>query len=455
MPDALVDQIARAVLYEGHILYPYRTSVKNRQRWTFGGLYPRSYCEGEAGGDAWAMQTQGLVHGNPSTNLRVTVRFLHPLARRVGRLDPPLREWPQDREPHYQFVESLQVGPRQIPSWQEAVERSVTLEPSTLGELLAEPRRQKFAFGGSRILEPVCEPEGQFVGVIVREQEPIAGVLELSAEALQDELFRVTLGIQNHSVWENSDGGRRDQAVLRSLMSTHTVLEIEGGEFVSLMDPPAAWAGCASDCQNVGTWPVLVGSPGDKRTLLSAPIILYDYPQIAPESPGDLFDGTEIDEILTLRILTLTDEEKQAMAGLEERSRALLERTESLAPAELLKLHGVLRTPPAGAADSVVMSPWNPWEDRPGLSSVRVAGRELKPGNRVRLHPGGRADIFDLALDGKSARIESIEQDFEDQIQLAVVIDDDPGRDLGQQRLPAHRFFFRLSEVEPLPDEIP
>jgi hypothetical protein len=200
---------------------------------------------------------------------------------------------------------------------------------------------------------------------------------------------------------------------------------------------------------------VLVGSPGDKRTLLSAPIILYDYPQIAPESPGDLFDGTEIDEILTLRILTLTDEEKQAMAGLEERSRALLERTESLAPAELLKLHGVLRTPPAGAADSVVMSPWNPWEDRPGLSSVRVAGRELKPGNRVRLHPGGRADIFDLALDGKSARIESIEQDFEDQIQLAVVIDDDPGRDLGQQRLPAHRFFFRLSEVEPLPDEIP
>ena len=76
--------------------------------------------------------------------------------------------------------------------------------------------------------------------------------------------------------------------------------------------------------------------------MLSAPIILSDYPQIAPESPGDLFDGTEIDEILTLRIMTLTDAEKQAMIAVDDRV-AVLERTEALAPEQLMRLHGTIR----------------------------------------------------------------------------------------------------------------
>ena len=88
---------------------------------------------------------------------------------------------------------------------------------------------------------------------------------------------------------------------------------------------------------------MLVGDEGDTDTILSAPIILYDYPQIAPESPGELFDGTEIDEILTLRIMTLTDDEKAAMAAVDERARAVLARTESLGKEQLLGLHGTLR----------------------------------------------------------------------------------------------------------------
>jgi len=93
----------------------------------------------------------------------------------------------------------------------------------------------------------------------------------------------------------------------------------------------------------MGTWPVLVGEPGQRDTMLSSPIILYDYPQIAPESPGALFDGTEIDEILSLRILTLTDQEKLEMANGDERARQILERTESMPPEQFLKMHGVLR----------------------------------------------------------------------------------------------------------------
>src|SRR5207302_2378145 len=126
-------------------------------------------------------------------------------------------------------------------------------------------------------------------------------------------------------------------------VSTHTLLGVRTGEFISLLDPPEVCREAAAACRNIGTWPVLVGEEGDRDTMLSSPIILYDYPQVAPESPGDLFDGTEIDEILTLRILTLTDDEKQEMRDSDDRARLILERTEATPLEHFQKLHGALR----------------------------------------------------------------------------------------------------------------
>jgi hydrogenase maturation protease len=88
----------------------------------------------------------------------------------------------------------------------------------------------------------------------------------------------------------------------------------------------------------------LIGEAGDRDTILSSPIILYDYPQIAPESAGDLFDGTEIDEILSLRIMTLTDDEKREMRESDQRASQILDRTESLPEEQFMKLHGVVRS---------------------------------------------------------------------------------------------------------------
>jgi len=96
------------------------------------------------------------------------------------------------------------------------------------------------------------------------------------------------------------------------------------------------------------------------------------------------------------------------------------------------------------------MNSWDPLGEKPRLDSIRVAGVDLKPGDCVRLWPLGRADILDIALEGKTATIEAIEQDFEDRIYLAVTVDEDPGKDLGQQRKPGHRFFFGVEEVEPM-----
>jgi len=93
---------------------------------------------------------------------------------------------------------------------------------------------------------------------------------------------------------------------------------------------------------------------------------------------------------------------------------------------------------------------WQLLEDRTALNVISVGGVELKQGDRVRLKPRTRGDVFDLALVGKTALIEAIEEDYEGNAHLAVVIDDDPGRDLGLLRQPGHRFFFSIEEVEPL-----
>jgi hypothetical protein len=240
--------------------------------------------------------------------------------------------------------------------------------------------------------------------------------IELTAEPAAEGLFRFRIQIRNRAAFE---GVGREEALTRSMLSVHTILTLEHGEFVSLIDPPEDCREQARACRNIGAWPVLAGDENERRTILSAPIILYDYPQIAPESRGDLFDGTEIDEILTLRILTLSDEEKAAIRTGDARAREILERSESLPQAHLAKLHGALR----------------------GLH---------RPGARVRLQPKRSADILDLALQGKTAIIEAVESDLEGHTHVAVVLEDDPGRDLGLARQPGHRFFFSPEEVEPI-----
>ncbi|HEX5270152.1 MAG TPA: hypothetical protein VFW33_06695 [Gemmataceae bacterium] len=341
MNRSAVDRIADTVLYEGYILYPYRPSVKNRQRWTFGGLYPAAWCR-PGGGDASACQTECLVSGGPETTFEAVVRFLHLTARQAGEVAPPLAHWPA-AEPPFRPVETLRVGERLYPTWQEAEPREVSFEGITFGQLTGHPQRRPFSFGGERRLEPVRSEGGEVVGVLVREQRAVEGVIEASARESGEGLYRVTLRVGNRTPL--ADGARldRDEALLHAFVSTHAILGVRGGEFVSLLDPPEPWREAAAGCRNVGTWPVLAGEEGRRDMMLSSPIILYDYPQVAPESPGDFFDGTEIDEMLTLRILTMTDDEKRQMAAVDERAGALLARTEAMAREQLLGLHGTVR----------------------------------------------------------------------------------------------------------------
>ena len=180
--------------------------------------------------------------------------------------------------------------------------------------------------------------------MVDRKQESVHGKVEISATRVADDLFKLQARVNNLTPLEgNADQTSRDSALMRSLVSAHTLLGVAEGQFVSLLDPPENLKTHAASCENIGAWPVLVGVEGACDTMLASPIILYDYPQIAPESPGDLFDGTEIDEILALRIMTMTDDEKREMRNTDARARKILERTEALPIEHLAKLHGTLR----------------------------------------------------------------------------------------------------------------
>jgi hypothetical protein len=342
-----VEKIAEAVLYEGYMLYPYRASaVKNQQRWNFGVLCPRSYSEEQNGSEAWMMQTQCLLRGNSSARLGVKVRFLQlvnrSVGRSIGRPTQSLGELSAKEGVELGIVDKLEVDGQTFVPWQEAMEREVVvprLRPASVLFALPSP----FDFLAGRELEPVRDESGRIAGAIVREWEALSGWIEVDAEECQNGVHKITVRVRNLTSYETSPEQRRADALMYSLVSAHTILTVEGGEFVSLLDPPEDLKCVAAECQNIGTWPVLVGEEGDCGTMLSSPIILYDHPQIAPESPGSLFDGTEIDEILSLRILTLTDEEKREMRQSDDRAREVLERTENMPPEQFMKLHGALR----------------------------------------------------------------------------------------------------------------
>jgi len=178
----------------------------------------------------------------------------------------------------------------------------------------------------------------------VREQQAIEGTVEVTAEQKLPGVFRITARVVNDVQMDPSLIKERDAALMRALVSTHIVLTLADGDFASQTDPPPGLEPIVSECSNIGCWPVLVGEENDRRTMLASPIILYDYPKLAPQSPGDLFDGTEIDEILTLRIMTLTDDEKRQVAAVDHRAADMLARTENLAREQLMNLHGTVRT---------------------------------------------------------------------------------------------------------------
>jgi len=293
----LARKVADAVLYEGYMLYPYRHSaLKNQERWSFGILYPPAYEEVQGGTERSIMHSECLLETAEETGapkMQLELRFLQP-------------------------------GPRE----------AVTERFMNFGiELSQDSELVPFSF-------------------LASDCQQVDGSICIRQQKIGNGLMKVTSEVRNESAFPGPKTCDRDLALEYSMLSAHTILEIQNGRFISLLDPPKHLSDVVSRCKNIGNFPVLVGNEGERSLMLCSPIVLYDYPQIAPESAGDFYDATEMDEMLTLRVMTLTDEEKSEMRAADARVRQMLERTEQTAREQLIKTHGSFRDLKPGRAKS-------------------------------------------------------------------------------------------------------
>ncbi|WP_030439884.1 hypothetical protein [Actinoplanes subtropicus] len=406
--------VADAVLYEGYLLYPYRASAaKNRSRWQFGVLGPPAAASPAFAEDPRMAMRCLLPSAVRPGSVTIHLRFLQLQARQV--LDADCRA-----------VTSLRHRDETVLSWDEAVEHELTF-----GLSLASDRSDFPVFIPGGVDE---EPLGDD-GLIVRRRWPLTARVRVRVEA--DDFRRLSIEVTNEHPDEVTS---KDQAIRHSLLGAHLLLEAHDATFVSMQDPPPAAAAAAARCHQERCWPVLAGS---ETVLLGAPIILYDNPAVAAQSPGALFDATEIDEILTLRVMTMTDQEKAEARATDPRAGAIVDRCDTLTPGELQRLHGT----------RLDDSPWwDPATDDPGPDSVLINGVRVGQGSLVRVHPNRRADAQDLFFAGQVARVTAVMSDVDGGTHVALVLVDDPAADLHDWY--GRYFYFAPDELEPIDKEV-
>ena len=343
-----VEPLVESLLWEGYALYPYTPgAAKNATPTPFGIIYPPAYA---AALDTTFdhLRVECIVEAKSAhAQLTGDVRFLISSGERHRARDERAR----------------------MPS-------------STLEELACAERSAAFEFQGA--------------------DGPIDVRLRASASPLHHGRARVLFWVENRTPVK--PGLDRAQALRHSLLSTHPVLSIAGGRFVSPLEAPA--------CASVNTFPVLAAPRDD--VLLGATIMLPDHPEIAPESRGGLFDSTEIEEALLLHVQVLSDDEREAIAADDPTVHAMVDRAMTATPDDLLALHGrtTLRDPTRG-------------ED-----SVEVNGRRFARGQKVVLRPGERADLHARMAAGRTATIEKLMVDYDGRVHVGVTIDGDPGQEL-------------------------
>jgi len=477
-------QVADAVLYEGYLLYPYRaSSAKNQVRWQFGILGPPGAVAAGAGEEP-SLSAQVLLESQASATIDVHLRFLQVQARVVERRT----------DEGWTAVDELMVGGTRWIPYHEAVSREIPLLGLPLGEVTAG-RTVEVTLPAGEDIEELHE-DGRLVGRLVRTRWALRGAVSVAAcPGADPRLVVLSVGVDNRTAW--SPGSvvgwtARDVAARYSFVGTHLLLTAQGTRFVSLLDGPSWAAHDGSSCSQSRCWPVLVADDDGADAVLVSPIILGDHPTIAPESAGDLFDATEIDEILTLRVMTMTEQERSEARGTDPRAAAILARCDAMTDEALGLLHGARRPAdpaapdrgfPAYAGDSPFSAdelpvygeelpwspvegdelPWSPvegeevpwWDARedaraePTQDAVLVDGIPVAKGSRVLLRPSRRADAQDLFLAGLTAVVTRVYFDVDGGTHVAVVLEDDPGKDLYDAT--GRFFYFGPEEIEPLP----
>jgi len=389
-----IEELVRSLLYEGYALYPYTPGVKNATPTPFGIVYPPAYAEAQPA--AFSMlRLEAVLQADPDALLHGTVLFLQATGER-----------------------------------HEATERSIELGPITLAELTRGVVREGFGF-------PMDDGR-------------LSGRLAMRAEALSPELARIRLCVHNETELADAAEASRGEALRHSLVSTHPLLEVETGRLISPLERHGPEGEAALACEPLNTFPVLLGD--EDRAILGAAIVLPDHPELAPESLGNLFDNTEIEEALLLHVHALSEDEREEISAQDPAVREMIERAEATTGDQIMGLHGRLTyTEPDADQRHANGGPPKP---PPGLDEIQgereiaAAGTTVRLGDKIVLRPGTEGDVYDKILDGRMATVERIYRGYDERIYLGVTVDDDPGQELLRE---TGRFlFFFADEVEPV-----
>jgi len=500
--------VADAILYEGYLLYPYRqSSRKNQARFQFGVLMPPAYAAVDSG-EPSASQTECLAECAADARVQILLRFLHVQQRLVEEAAGPDQSGSAQSGPaRWQDVPALTVDGTEFTRFTEAMEREERADLA-VASLAGDGAILPFHIDAGETAEDLTDARGAMAGRLIHRWDALDGVLRVQGERVAGpyQALRLRVRVENRTEPDPAAGplAKREDGLRYALVAAHTLIGIPGGSFISMTDHPEWAAAEVATCTNVGTWPVLAGPADCHDLVLSSPVILYDHPEIAPESAGDLFDATEIDEILTLRTMALTDEEKREARATDPRAADLIDRLDGLPPEMLEKLHGAIRylepsagpvtqgpvtpgsgtpgsgtpgsgtpgsgTPGSGepepigpfpaapAADDVPVfqTPDAPWWD-PGADSsvspesdqVVIEGVTVARGSKVRMRPGTRrADAQDLFLIGREALVEAVLYDVDGKVHVAVSPVADPLAEL--QRSHGRFLYFAPDELEPI-----
>ena len=246
----LARKVADSVLYEGYMLYPYRPSaLKNRQRWSFGILYPPAYPEVALGTERSSFHSECLVETTADVVIHVQLRFLHLFSRQYAAVVDGISE----------PVPSLFVDDQRFDSWDEPIERSVEF-PVTI---LSTAQQHRFTFPASLNSEPMLDRQGQLAGTVIRTQREVTGIVSITTQFVRDGLIKLALDVTNTTAMPEPPANR-NAALLCSLLSAHAILSSTAAQFVSLLDPPDELQNAAASLRNVGNFPVLVGFPPER-----------------------------------------------------------------------------------------------------------------------------------------------------------------------------------------------
>ncbi|MEP7113602.1 MAG: hypothetical protein ABI862_10080 [Ilumatobacteraceae bacterium] len=453
--------VADTVLYEGYVLYPYRASAqKNQLRWQFGVLAPPDYARA-SGAERWSMRSEVIIDPGDQPRLTVRIRCLQLQHRNI--------EATTDGGTTYAPADSLVIDGTTVVPWDEAADREIDIDTFDLLPVADTAGEHAFVLPAGDDIEVLRDHRGEIMGRAVRRRETVHGVVRISTQYADDDrpLLKTTITVENTTEWmptestpteSNRTGCDRDTVMRRSLIAVHTLLAIDDGSFISLLEPAAFAEKAVAGCTSEGTFPVMIGSTTTNDVMLSSPIILYDFPAIAPESAGDFCDSTEIDEILALRVMTLTDEEKAEARGTDPRAAAIIDRCDDM-PAEIWsRLHGAVRslrpidtaTPAIDDCTSAQTVPWwDPGTDSsfdPFTDTMRIGDVEIGSGSHVRLKPSRRADAHDLFYAGRLATVKGVFNDVDGAQHVAVALDDDPAADMLEWQ--GRFLYFHPDEIE-------